>query len=91
MLKREGRYWVADTMNTQGLAINPAFLRALNRLRDVADTAFASGDAGVHFELMAKPARDVMKTHLVIDGQQLEYFNQKERWQRMSSGSPAHR
>ncbi len=46
MLKREGRYWVADTMNTQGLAINPAFLRALNRLRDVADTAFASGDAG---------------------------------------------
>ncbi len=84
MLKREGRYWVADTMNTQGLAINPAFLRALNRLRDVADTAFASGDAGVHFELMAKPARDVMKTHLVIDGQQLEYFNQKERWQRFS-------
>ncbi|WP_324065369.1 type VI secretion IcmF C-terminal domain-containing protein, partial [Klebsiella pneumoniae] len=82
--EREGRYWVADTMNTQGLAINPAFLRALNRLRDVADTAFASGDAGVHFELMAKPARDVMKTHLVIDGQQLEYFNQKERWQRFS-------
>ncbi len=33
---------------------------------------------------MAKPARDVMKTHLVIDGQQLEYFNQKERWQRFS-------
>ena len=50
----------------------------------MADTAFASGDAGVHFELMAKPARDVMKTHLVIDGQQLEYFNQKERWQRFS-------
>ncbi|HHG1856565.1 TPA: type VI secretion IcmF C-terminal domain-containing protein, partial [Klebsiella pneumoniae] len=84
VLEREGRYWVADTMNTQGLTVNPAFLRALNRLRDVADTAFASGDAGVHFELMAKPARDVMKTHLVIDGQQLEYFNQKERWQRFS-------
>ncbi|MGQ4133886.1 type VI secretion IcmF C-terminal domain-containing protein, partial [Escherichia coli] len=32
----------------------------------------------------AKPARDVMKTHLVIDGQELEYFNQKERWQRFN-------
>lgn len=29
-------------------------------------------------------ARDVMKTHLVIDGQELEYFNQKERWQRFN-------
>lgn len=84
VLKREGRYWVTDAMNTQGLTVNPEFLRALNRLRDVADTAFASGDAGVHFELRAKPARDVMKTHLVIDGQELEYFNQKERWQRFN-------
>lgn len=25
-----------------------------------------------------------MKTHLVIDGQELEYFNQKERWQRFN-------
>ncbi len=71
-------------MNTQGLTVNPDFIRALNRLRDVADTAFASGDAGIHFELRAKPARDVMKTHLVIDGQELEYFNQKERWQRFN-------
>lgn len=84
VLKREGRYWVADAMNTQGLTVNPDFIRALNRLRDVADTAFASGDAGIHFELQAKPARDVMKTHLVIDGQELEYFNQKERWQRFN-------
>ncbi|MCJ2568258.1 hypothetical protein LLG65_19330 [Escherichia coli] len=84
VLKREGRYWVADAMNTQGLTVNPDFIRALNRLRDVADTAFASGDAGIHFELRAKPARDVMKTHLVIDGQELEYFNQKERWQRFN-------
>ncbi len=53
-------------------------------LRTRADTAFASGDAGIHFELRAKPARDVMKTHLVIDGQELEYFNQKERWQRFN-------
>ncbi|EEJ1822184.1 type VI secretion protein VasK [Salmonella enterica] len=84
VLKREGRYWVTDAMNTQGLTVNPAFLRALNRLRDVADTAFASGDAGMHFELRAKPARDVMKTHLAIDGQELDYFNQKERWQRFN-------
>ncbi|MDW4597964.1 hypothetical protein NQ253_26115, partial [Escherichia coli] len=39
VLKREGRYWVADAMNTQGLTVNPDFIRALNRLRDVADTA----------------------------------------------------
>lgn len=84
VLKREGRYWVTDAMNTQGLTVNPDFIRALNRLRDVADTAFASGDAGIHFELRAKPARDVMKTRLVVDGQELKYFNQKERWQRFS-------
>lgn len=82
VLKREGRDWVADAMNTQGLVVNPAFLRSLNQLGDIADTAFASGDAGIHFDLRAKPARDVMKTQLTVDGQTLEYVNQKERWQR---------
>lgn len=84
VLKREGRDWVADTMNTQGLVVNPAFLHSLNQLGDIADTAFASGDAGMHFDLRAKPARDVMKTQLKVDGQTLEYFNQKERWQRFT-------
>ena len=84
VLRREGRDWVTDATNTQGLVVNPAFLRSLNQLGDITDAAFASGDAGIHFDLRAKPARDVMKTQLTVDGQILEYFNQKERWQRFT-------
>ncbi len=83
VLEREGRYWVADTMNTQGLTVNPAFTRPESPAR-CGRHSLCQRRCRVHFELMAKPARDVMKTHLVIDGQQLEYFNQKERWQRFS-------
>ncbi|MEG3053341.1 MAG: type VI secretion IcmF C-terminal domain-containing protein, partial [Hafnia sp.] len=36
---------------------------------------------GVHFELRAQPARNVVETQLAIDGQRLRYFNQMESWQ----------
>ncbi|MCW2457607.1 UNVERIFIED_ORG: type VI secretion system protein ImpL [Rahnella aquatilis] len=81
MLRLEGNRWVVDPAASQGMRINPAFLSAVNRLAVISDTVFAGGDAGVHFELLARPSKDVARMQLTVDGQQLDYFNQMERWQ----------
>lgn len=81
MLHQEGSHWVADPAASQGMSISPAFLAAINKLADISDIVFAQGDAGVHFELMARPSRDVARTQLTLDGQKLDYFNQMESWQ----------
>ncbi|HII4325771.1 TPA: ImcF-related family protein [Enterobacter cloacae] len=81
MLHQEGNHWVVDPAASQGMSISPAFLTAINKLADISDIAFAQGDAGVHFELMARPSRDVARTQLTLDGQKLDYFNQMESWQ----------
>lgn len=81
MLRQEGSRWVVDPAASQGMRINPAFLAAVNRLAAVSDTVFAGGDAGVHFELLARPSKDVARMQLTVDGQQLDYFNQMDSWQ----------
>lgn len=82
ILRQEGSRWVVDPSASQGMTVNPAFLAAINQLADIADIIFAQGDAGVHFELMARPSRDVARMQLTLDGQNLDYFNQMESWQR---------
>ncbi|KAB8311650.1 type VI secretion protein VasK [Erwinia endophytica] len=81
ILHQEGNHWVVDPSASQGMTVNPAFLAAINQLADISDIIFAQGDAGVHFELMARPSRDVARIQLVLDGQNLDYFNQMESWQ----------
>lgn len=81
MLHQEGSHWVVNPAASQGMSISPAFLAAINKLADISDIVFAQGDAGVHFELMARPSRDVARTQLTLDGQKLDYFNQMESWQ----------
>jgi type VI secretion system protein ImpL len=81
ILHQEGSRWVVDPSASQGMTVNPAFLTALNKLADISDIIFAQGDAGVHFELMARPSRDVARVQLQLDGQKLDYFNQMESWQ----------
>lgn len=81
MLHQEGSRWVVDPAASQGMSISPAFLAAINKLADISDIVFAQGDAGVHFELMARPSRDVARIQLTVDGQNLDYFNQMESWQ----------
>lgn len=81
LLHQEGSHWVVDPSASQGMTINPAFLAAINQLADISDIIFAQGDAGVHFELMAQPSRDVARVQLSLDGQNLDYFNQMESWQ----------
>ncbi|TDB45436.1 ImcF-related family protein, partial [Photorhabdus khanii] len=83
VLHKEGKHWLVDEVNSQGLHINPAFLTAINQLSQLSDVLFANGSEGIRFELRAKPARDVAETDLTIDGQRLRYFNQRESWQRL--------
>ncbi|MCA6220121.1 ImcF-related family protein [Photorhabdus antumapuensis] len=83
VLHKEGKHWVVDEVNSQGLHINPAFLTAINQLSQLSDVLFVNGGQGIRFELRAKPVRDVAETDLTIDGQRLRYFNQMESWQRL--------
>jgi type VI secretion system protein ImpL len=81
VLHKEGSQWVPDKVNSQGLAFNPAFLKAINQLSELSDILFTDGTQGISFELQARPAAQVVETQLTIDGQQLHYFNQMTDWQ----------
>jgi type VI secretion system protein ImpL len=63
------------------MEVNPDFLQAINQLAELSDIVFAQGDANVHFELMARPSRDVARIQLSLDEQKLDFFNQMESWQ----------
>ncbi|WP_321969752.1 type VI secretion IcmF C-terminal domain-containing protein, partial [Salmonella enterica] len=79
-----GNRWAVAPSACQGMTVTPAFLAAINHLATIADTVFAQGDAGVRFELMARPSRDVARMQLTLDGQKLDYFNQMESWRSFS-------
>jgi type VI secretion system protein ImpL len=81
ILHQEGNRWVVDPSASQGMVVSPDFLRAINQLAELSDIVFSQGDAGVHFELMARPSRDVARVQLTLDEQNLDYFNQMESWQ----------
>jgi len=81
ILHQEGNRWVVDPAASQGMEVNPDFLRAINQLAELSDIVFAQGDANVHFELMARPSRDVARIQLSLDEQKLDFFNQMESWQ----------
>lgn len=84
VLRREGNRWVPDTINTRGLTFNPAFLKAINTLSEIADVAFTTGNAGLHFELRPGTATGVMQTTLITDNQKLIYVNQMPVWKRFT-------
>lgn len=84
VLHKEGRHWVVDSTNSQGLSFNPEFLNAINQLSELSDILFTDGKQGINFELQARPSRSVVETRLVIDGQKLKYFNQMPTWKSFS-------
>ncbi|WLI76917.1 ImcF-related family protein [Kosakonia sp. H02] len=84
VLHREGSRWVPDSINAQGLTFNPAFLKAINTLSQIADVAFPNGEAGLHFDLRPGTAAGVMQTDLIIDSKKLVYVNQMPVWTRFT-------
>ncbi|WP_367599351.1 type VI secretion IcmF C-terminal domain-containing protein [Pseudomonas fulva] len=82
LVRKEGSRWVIDPRQRQGLRFNPAFLKAINQLSQLADVLYTDGGMGMNFELRGKPVRDVVQTSFVLNGEKHHYFNQRERWQR---------
>lgn len=82
VLHKEGNHWVLDSVNSQGLSFNPAFLNAINTLSHISDVAFTEGNAGMNFELRPGTAAGVMQTDMIIDSQKLTYLNQLPPWKR---------
>lgn len=80
VLHKEGSRWVPDSINSQGLAFNPAFLNAINTLSHISDVAFTESNAGMNFELRPGTADGVMQTDMMIDSQKLTYVNQMPEW-----------
>jgi type VI secretion system protein ImpL len=81
ILHQEGNRWVVDPSASQGMQVDTRFIAAVNQLASIADIAFAQGDAGLRFELMARPSKDVARVQMTIDEQKIDYFNQMEGWQ----------
>ncbi|WP_299998716.1 ImcF-related family protein [uncultured Cedecea sp.] len=84
VLHKEGNHWVPDSINSQGLVFNPAFLKAINTLSHISDVAFTEGNAGMNFELRPGTADGVMQTDMIIDSQKLTYVNQMPSWKRFT-------
>ncbi|WP_343710922.1 ImcF-related family protein [Kosakonia radicincitans] len=84
VLHKEGNHWVPDSINSQGLAFNPAFLHAINTLSHISDVAFTEGNAGMNFELRPGTADGVVQTDMIIDSQKLNYVNQLPAWKRFT-------
>ncbi len=81
VVERQGDRWVAvQGANHGSLVLDPAFLDALNRLTRVANVLFPTGDTRVRFELRGVPTPGVTDTRVVLPGNELHYFNQKEEW-----------
>lgn len=81
LLEKQGDTWGPNPLNTQGLTLNPDFLSAVNQLSQLGRRFFPQGQAGVTFELQARPTRNVVETDLQIDDATLKYFNQMPVWQ----------
>lgn len=81
ILERQGDQWVvAQGAGRNALAVDPEFVRALNRLARVSNVLFPNGDAGVRYELRAIPTPGITDMKFKLSGRELHYFNQKEEW-----------
>ncbi|XKM12790.1 ImcF-related family protein [Orbaceae bacterium ac157xtp] len=84
ILEKQGDKWVINPVNAQGLNFTPEFIETLNLFNDLSSQLMATGDAKIHFDLMARTGYNVVRSELIIDKQKLDYFNQKPVWQRFS-------
>ncbi|QTD92189.1 ImcF-related family protein [Burkholderia anthina] len=80
VMKLEGDHWVPNELAPQALQFDPTFLSAVRQLSAVGTQLYLRGDAGEKFEMMALPTPKVTRSELSVDGKQIVYFNQQERW-----------
>ncbi|VWB50114.1 ImcF-related family protein [Burkholderia lata] len=80
VMKPEGDHWAPSELAPQALQFDPTFLSAVWQLSVVGAQLYLQGDARVKFEMMALPTPQVTRSELSVDGKQIVYFNQQERW-----------
>lgn len=80
VMKPEGDRWAPNELAPQALQFDPTFLSAIRQLSAVGAQLYLQGDAGGKFEMMALPTPQVTRSELSVDGKQIVYFNQQERW-----------
>ncbi|KWH14735.1 type VI secretion protein VasK [Burkholderia territorii] len=84
VMKLEGDHWVPNEVAPQALQFDPTFLSAVRQLSAVGAQLYLQGDAAEKFEMMALPTPNVTRSELSVDGKQIVYFNQQERWTPLS-------
>ncbi len=80
VMKLEGDHWTPNELAPQALRFDPKFLTGVRQLSTVGAQLYLEGDAGEKFEMMALPTPKVTRSELAVDGKQIVYFNQQERW-----------
>ncbi|AQV93833.1 type VI secretion protein VasK [Cupriavidus necator] len=83
VLELQGDQWAPAATGGQTLAFDPVFLKAINILQRIAAHMLAQGEAQYRFEVRPIPTPGLTDTVLMLDGQKLHYYNQRETWQAM--------
>lgn len=80
VMKLEGDHWAPNELAPQALQFDPKFLSAVRQLSTIGAQLYVQGDATEKFDMMALPTPNVTRSELSVDGKQIVYFNQQERW-----------
>jgi type VI secretion system protein ImpL len=87
-LQLQGDQWVAASGGTGASsatrAFDPAFLRAINTLQQIAGHLLAQGEPQYTFALQPVPTSGITDTLFTLDAQTLHYYNQVETWRTMT-------
>ncbi|MDH6147995.1 MULTISPECIES: ImcF-related family protein [Paraburkholderia] len=91
-LQLQGDQWVAASGGTgagSGVAgttraFDPAFLKAINTLQQIAGHLLAQGEPQYTFALQPVPTPGITDTLLTLDTQTLHYYNQVQTWRTMT-------
>lgn len=81
LVEKQGDEWVPVSAMQQVMAMNPAFLDAINLLSRTGRQAFARGEASLRFDIQMRPQRNIVESTLQLDDATLKYFNQQAEWQ----------
>ncbi|WP_027796316.1 ImcF-related family protein [Paraburkholderia acidipaludis] len=89
-LQLQGDQWVPSSGGggsgsaSTARAFDPAFLKAINTLQQIAGHMLAQGEPQFVFGLKPVPTPGITDTLLTLDGQTLHYYNQVESWSTMT-------
>jgi type VI secretion system protein ImpL len=87
-LQLQGDQWVAASggagASSATRAFDPAFLRAINTLQQIAGHLLGQGEPQYTFALQPVPTPGITDTLFTLDAQTLHYYNQVETWRTMT-------